>query len=622
MSRSAWVVAGLGFLAALLMGQQVASATTFQRIPLWELLEGADFVGIVECDTAGGIVAKYRALEVWKGDVAVGSLVNIRSSVNYWGQQFPITLCGQRFIVVGYHGHAPSRITSMSGHGPVPLWWRQIPVDFRLPFFQGLREIKELPGRDDENRPRRSRSEAYADRVKEYVSAAPREQERSRFAWTVDEMRMAGLPYRSDISADLSRRLSETSSYDELAALVNAHKPLDEFHLGRAHESLLELIDIAQESSASARVREGLQLRSLVTRARMYLRNWQMEKDYASWQRLQKRGEDSQVVDQVLALLAELHRQGDEHRKASIEETIMKLGGPATREALEKAPEGGDSPWKKEVRERLVRALRTGKVLPRPEPPAPPREEPKKDGRIKAEKIEVIRLEPRPLKSLDELRQIFRKGDESGFEFHEAFEALTEKDPDIVVEYLLQAWKEPGSRWDHDRMYALGSWFAHHCGKDRRKHLTALLEARDPWIRVAGAVYLCFEDPFAGKQHLRELTKLDGDPGVWAALTLARRGDDTSLERLLKVFESYGEQNMSGSLCRVFQARVRVLLSNSAKASGVDQPPPPLPRNNSDPQPAEVAKMYEYYLQWWRENRRGLVLVDPWMEILSEQKID
>ncbi|HEV3165735.1 MAG TPA: hypothetical protein VGZ22_17030, partial [Isosphaeraceae bacterium] len=88
---------------------------------------------------------------------------------------------------------------------------------------------------------------------------------------------------------------------------------------------------------------------------------------------------------------------------------------------------------------------------------------------------------------------------------------------------FLVAWKSPNQDWrDKDRGYTLGSFFAWRCGKDRRKHLASQSEARDPFIRVAGAVYLCFEDIEAGTAALKRTTAVEGDPGAWAALTLDR----------------------------------------------------------------------------------------------------
>ena len=45
----------------------VARGTSIDPLTWEELVAGADCLGVVECDTAGGIVAKYRVIDSWKG---------------------------------------------------------------------------------------------------------------------------------------------------------------------------------------------------------------------------------------------------------------------------------------------------------------------------------------------------------------------------------------------------------------------------------------------------------------------------------------------------------------------------------------------------------------------------
>src|SRR5262249_18017380 len=105
----------------------------------------------------------------------------------------------------------------------------------------------------------------------------------------------------------------------------------------------------------------------------------------------------------------------------------------------------------------------------------------------------------------------------------EAFYQLTIHDPKPVADYLIRG-KVPDRPTARDPVYEGASLFAHLCGKERSRHLRSLLGAQEPLVRVAGAVYLCFEDREEGMAALHELTKLEGDAGAWAALTLARRG--------------------------------------------------------------------------------------------------
>jgi hypothetical protein len=112
-----------------------ACATTIDPLLFEELVLGADFVGIVECEHAGGIVARYNVIESWKGPKP-GTRIIIRVAVNFWEPQFPIALCGERYFVTAYK-EAPFRMMSTTSGGPVPLWWRNIPADYSLPRFQG-----------------------------------------------------------------------------------------------------------------------------------------------------------------------------------------------------------------------------------------------------------------------------------------------------------------------------------------------------------------------------------------------------------------------------------------------------------------------------------------------------
>ena len=113
-----------------------ARATTIDPL-IWEqLVLDAGFVGIVECETAGGIVAGYRVVESWKG-VPVGTRFKMRMAINYWGPQFPVTLVGERYLVTAFSADAPTRIMSYTSGSPVPLWWRDIPAEYNLPLWQG-----------------------------------------------------------------------------------------------------------------------------------------------------------------------------------------------------------------------------------------------------------------------------------------------------------------------------------------------------------------------------------------------------------------------------------------------------------------------------------------------------
>lgn len=114
------------------------------------------------------------------------------------------------------------------------------------------------------------------------------------------------------------------------------------------------------------------------------------------------------------------------------------------------------------------------------------------------------------------------------------------------------------------------------------------------------------------------MTEVNDDPGVWAALTLARRGHKDAVPRALDVFRDPAptDRRSPGSMADVphsnLQKRVLVLLSNSAQASGAPQPL----------LPGQPASSFDSIVTWWQKYADKLVLNDPWLGILEKQKID
>lgn len=159
--------------------------------------------------------------------------------------------------------------------------------------------------------------------------------------------------------------------------------------------------------------------------------------------------------------------------------------------------------------------------------------------------------------------------------------------------------------------YSSASYAAWRCGQDREKHLRMLLNAKEPSIRVVGAVYLCFENEKAGMKELEKLTKLDHEAGGWAALTLGRRGQKDAVPRVLELFRDVEVSNRFAVQLRL---NALVLLSNSARKSGVLQPP----REPVWPDRIEFARING----WWQEHAKKITLHDPWMETFTRQKID
>jgi hypothetical protein len=304
-------------------------------------------------------------------------------------------------------------------------------------------------------------------------------------------------------------------------------------------------------------------------------------------------------------LVAELIRMATEQvQKWAIRASIVlgKAGGAVALATLQKLPRDR-SPWAKDELDELIVRIRQ-------------RRDSKNDAPAQTTDAPAEAQAPSG-RELASLRSTLARG-ENAEGFGEVFQTLTRHDPGPVVEYLV-AWVNPNRDWrDKDRSYGLGSYFAWRCGKDRKTHLAALSKAKDPFIRVAGAVYLCFEDVAAGTAALKWMTAVDGDPGAWAGLTLARRGHKDAVVRALEVFRDVAapDQHSAGSMAEVphrnLQKRVLVLLSNSARAGGTPQPVTP----------GQPAGSFDSLLAWWKEHGDKLVLNDPWLRILEKQKVD
>jgi hypothetical protein len=499
---------------SVLFWPQSASATTIDSLLFEELVLGADFVGIVECEQAGGIVAAYKVIESWKGPKP-GTRISIRVAINYWEPQFPIALCGERYYVTAYK-EAPFRMMSTTSGGPVPLWWRKIPAEYNLPLFQGRKLL--APGEETGAEFQKTRKAAQA-----LLALKPAEQEAALLKAVIEndlwgEKWMGGEPDKSKAEV-IRARLAKLTTAEALVA---------------------ELVRMARQQP------EKWAIRTLIV--------------------------------------------------------LRKAGGAVALASLKELP-SDRSPWGKDELDQLIEMIGRRNGM---------------KGAAVSQDTHDPDKEPAPSgQDLANLRRTLARG-EKAEGFGEAFMTLTRHDPGPVAQFLV-AWTNPNQDWpSKDQGYGLGSYFAWRCGKDRRKHLASLSEAKDPFIRVAGAVYLCFEDVDAGTAALKRATAVDGDPGAWAALTLARRGHKDAVPRALEVFRDLApvEREQTGGMAEVphrnLQKRVLVLLSNSARASGAAQPVTP----------GQPSSSFDSLLGWWKKHGDTLVLNDPWLGILEQQKVD
>ena len=130
-------------VVALTAAATPARSTTVDWSLIEELVVSADMVAVVECTTAGGMAAKFAVVESLKGPKA-GTTVTVSWPANAWGDQFPVALCGERYLVTAYKS-PPNNLISTSARGPVPLWWRNVPADYRLPLMEGRYLLRATP---------------------------------------------------------------------------------------------------------------------------------------------------------------------------------------------------------------------------------------------------------------------------------------------------------------------------------------------------------------------------------------------------------------------------------------------------------------------------------------------
>ena len=529
----------LTILAALAL--QGATLATTYLLPTWEQLAvRAEFVGLVECVTAGGIVARYRVIDSWKG-AAVGTELNISQHVDFFEPQFPISLVGERFLVFG-EKTVPYRISLLILGRGVPLWWRKIPTDLRCFSLIPLEE-------------------PFARYLSSYLGARTSQ---------LDDFKCAVTDFLRSGREEQELRLMLA------AARKSLHLPDPTEPSSRGNEDDIKLYDSLQ---ASKNVEEL----------------WKCTIETAS-----------KLVAPVMPKTAEELR-AQRHKLVLL--SMLSLGGREQCQALLQKADVSRLPLDKNDVYRILSSIQ--RSLSPPDAAQPNwDDDPDANAQKPPTPDEIAKAEALLSKPWD-------------YQTGSAFELLCRHAPHSVVPFLL-AWEPPKGARDQQFGYQLGSAFGHLCAVDRVKHLKTLQSAKDSWIRVSAAVYLCFDEPKEGEDALRKVAMLEGDPGAWAALVLASRGDKTAMVRALDVMASPDpEVTMATVNHGNLQKRLRVLLSNVAKASGVPQPPNSTKEYPEGSESAAVQKQWhDALIKWWNVNQEKIILEDPWAKHLEEQKVD
>lgn len=136
-----------GWLLALAFGSfdWTAGATVIDPSTWEEIVERSDFVGTVECEVAGGIVAEYRVLEAWKGSAKPGERIRIRIWPDSNGPSFPVALCRELYVMAASNNSRNPPVSFMSISrsygGGQPLMWRSVQWQYQTSPYQGMERL-------------------------------------------------------------------------------------------------------------------------------------------------------------------------------------------------------------------------------------------------------------------------------------------------------------------------------------------------------------------------------------------------------------------------------------------------------------------------------------------------
>ena len=466
---------------------------------LWEqLVERADFVGVIECEVAGGIVAKYKVVDAWKGGTN-GDNLSFYITPNEFGPRYPIVLCGTRVLVAGTRVQAGEKLARRPSMFSLPLWWREIPADYKLaplsdttaPAIDAAKDTAALA--------------AFRTQVVDFLKLPP-----SRREFLLIKA----------LSAKYLLRLQQ-----EIAV----------FPEGR-DENLMQLQEKVKNSTNL-----------------------------------------SQIVTNLLS-----YPESTRQTKLETIETIIRQGGRQETIALLERTRAESTSFSESRLKQLLASVKAN-LAPPPRP--------------RLRKAPALVFGPQEAEDL--------LADPTSTQFSSAFAAAANQQPDRAIDVLL-SWSVPETANEEVIHYKAASLY---CVQDKRKnHYADLLTAKSPMMRATAASYSSALDFGKAKPVLDKLLQVESPAALYAAFALARRGEKPAMKKLI---ESIGNQLQPFSLEYLWQSQALVLLSNSARTSGLPQPV-------SDLSETSTKKL----LAWWNAHQAKLKLADPWLPILQEQGID
>ncbi|HET9233975.1 MAG TPA: hypothetical protein VFP10_07545, partial [Candidatus Eisenbacteria bacterium] len=122
---------------------RTASADSVSPNPWYQQVATASFVGVVQCEVAGVVAAKYRVLESWKGP-PVGTILTIDQQFRTYGAYSPFAVCGEKYLACVYSSTylslRPFDITRLASVAS-PYWWKDAEAEYythTLPYLTRL----------------------------------------------------------------------------------------------------------------------------------------------------------------------------------------------------------------------------------------------------------------------------------------------------------------------------------------------------------------------------------------------------------------------------------------------------------------------------------------------------
>lgn len=523
-------------LSLVMYFPSAACANSIIPQPWQPIVNSGDLVGIIECVTAGEIVARYRVVESWKGP-SEGTLLTVRGAASVFEPTLPIVLCGERLVVAAWKYRPEYRLATglgltMGPGGSLPPFWRDDHPDYFIPSGLNFCELSQDPqlGKEEAG-------------VRMFGG----------YAGDLDSFRL-------DVKALLALP-DEAREAAVLRALIDWH--------------------IKDNRGGSTFVPDAAQVAELVARA------------------------NTTRVDSIVTALDDFVEHGRPGSWSAAHLVLYMGGGPRTLDRLATVSNEHGA-WPGNTLPSIIHGIR------------------QRLGLDPMEDYNPIAVPPRPTDAgLDSMRGLLRNPPQTDPAWRaygpgrKAFETLAVYDPEFLASYLTTWSPGPDPRYGSEG-YGLGSFFAWRCTRNRAGYLRRLTRAKDPYVRVAGAIYLSFENEPEGVRALREFMSLPGDPGALAALNLARRGSKEAASRALDCFLRVPDPTVYDRLHRNLQKRLLVLLSNSAAGSGVPQPG----RWGYVEDQDEQLRVHENLVDWWNTNSAKLVLRDPWLDEWKRQKIE